>query len=137
MPEKRNPGNKLSYDKSIYSSCRFLQDNRLSAFTKNGLATFQYRKKFDRFFQDIKDFSEIKLSQDMFKINKDVKRKEQEKKEEKKKKKPRKSVGKGIQVKQATKSTRTDVKPTSVKVINAKSGYGKITPSRHVGRKKK
>lgn len=138
MPEKRNPWNKMSYDKSIYSSCRFIQDNRLSVFTKNGLATFRYRKKFDKFFRDIKDFSEIKLSQDMFKINRDIKKKSEEKKQEKKKK-PRKSVGEGVKLTQATRSTRTDQKQSSITIKKAKGGKGKkgkTAPTLHAGRKK-
>jgi hypothetical protein len=69
LPEKANPNMKLSYDKSIYSACRFMQDHKLSAFNKAGF--FARRKKpLDKFFEDIKSFEDVKFDTSIANIGK-------------------------------------------------------------------
>lgn len=88
MPDKANATHKLSYDKSIYSACRFMEDQKISAFSKFGII-LQKKKTEEQFFRDIKDFSEVKFSSSIYetqkKIDKKMKEDSNKKKEEKKK----------------------------------------------------
>lgn len=70
-PDKANPTYKLSYDKSIYSACRFLQDHRVSGFSKAGVMA---KKKYspDAFFASISGFEDIKLDQELAKLDKKI-----------------------------------------------------------------
>jgi hypothetical protein len=105
LPEKVNSDHKLSYDKSIYCACRFLQDTKFDSFNKfiHGIR----KKNPDEFFRNIRDFSDIKMTSDIRSMNKkidtELKKNKQEKKSEKKSP-SKKSVTK-VTPKRATNST--------------------------------
>lgn len=90
LPEKINQSHKMSYDKSIYCAAKFLLDNRMSGMIKTN---YLFRKKNpDKFFQDIKDFENVKLTTELRSLDKKIdkeleanKRKKKEEKQEKKK----------------------------------------------------
>lgn len=71
VPEKANPSMKLSYDKSIYSACRFMQDNPISAFSKAGYLV-RKKKTPEKFFSDIKTFADVKLDNEINQLDKKV-----------------------------------------------------------------
>lgn len=111
LPEKVNQSHKMSYDKSIYCAAKFLLDNRMSGMIKTN---YLFRKKNpDKFFQDIKDFENVKLSAELRsldkKIDKELEVNKKKKKEQKQERKQsRKNGGK-------TRSTTTNPGITQVK----------------------
>lgn len=120
-PTKSNPSMKLSYDKSIYSACRFMLDNRISAFSKAGILV-KKKKTPEKFFSDIKTFADVKLDNEIRQLDKKVdsemEKSNPKKKEEKSILKPRhSSSGK----KKPVRSTLTSPKNSSIKVISKKS----------------
>ena len=64
LPEKANPSLKMSYDKSIYMTCRFMQDHKVSAFSKVGFMA-RRKKNADNFFADIKTFEDVKFTNEL------------------------------------------------------------------------
>ena len=94
LPERTNKNLNMSYDKSIYAALRYMQDHRATALGKNVLSLMK-RKKSEKFFQDIQDFADVKLTQELRnldkKIDKELEQKKKEKKEEKKK--PKRTSG--------------------------------------------
>lgn len=125
VPTKSNPNMKLSYDKSIYSACRFMQDNKISAFSKAGILV-KKKKKPDTFFSDIKTFADVKLDTEIHQLDKKVDNelKKASKKDKETVKKKSRSFGKQT----STRSTLTSKKS---------SGVTKISKSSSVQRKKK
>lgn len=88
-PEKTNPRNKLSYDKSIYAVCRWMQDHKISGFSKVGYMARKKKKKED-FFSDIKTFDDIKFDTKLNKLGTQLEKtaaKETDKEDVKKQKK--------------------------------------------------
>lgn len=71
LPEKANPNLKTSYDKSIYAACRFMQDHKVSAFSKAGFMA-RRKKPADKFFSDVKSFEDVKFTSELNKIAKTV-----------------------------------------------------------------
>ena len=124
-PTKSNPGMKLSYDKSIYSACRFMLDNKISAFSKAGILV-KKKKTPDKFFSDIKTFSDVKLDTEINQLDKKVDKELESasKKDKEDVKKKARSFGK----KKPVLSTLTDPKTSSIK---------KISKSTSINRKKK
>ena len=136
-PSKSNPDMKLSYDKSIYSACRFMQDNKISAFSKVGILV-KKKKKPDKFFADIKTFSDVKLDTEINQLDKKVD-KELEKASKKDKevvKKKSRSFGKQT----ASHSTLTAPKSSATKKISKTASIhqkrkpGKSTATRRQGK---
>ena len=73
LPEKTNPSLKNSYDKSIYSACRFMQDHKVSAFSKAGFMA-RRKKKPEKFFDDIKTFEDVKFANELSTLEKRMER---------------------------------------------------------------
>lgn len=125
-PEKVNSSHKLSYDKSIYSACRFMQDHKVSAFSKAGFFA-KRKKKPEAFFRDIQGFEDIKIEQELRqldkKIDKQLKETDKSKKENPDKRITNKVSGKGKIT--PVKSTLTGVKKTSVHVVPKKKAKKK------------
>lgn len=69
LPEKTNPSLRNSYDKSIYSACRFMQDHKVSAFSKAGYIA-RRKKKPENFFDDIKTFDDVKFTNELHTLEK-------------------------------------------------------------------
>ena len=127
---------KLSYDKSIYSACRFMQDNKISAFSKVGILV-KKKKKPDKFFADIKTFSDVKLDTEINQLDKKVD-KELEKASKKDKEVVKKSRSFGKQT--ASHSTLTAPKSSATKKISKTASIhqkrkpGKSTATRRQGK---
>lgn len=120
-PDKANPSMKLSYDKSIYSACRFMQDNPVSAFSKAGILV-RKKKTPEKFFSDIKTFANVKMDNEINQLDKKVD-KELAKASTKDKENSKKSFGytksRGSGKKTPTRSTLSSPKtPSSVKKIS-------------------
>lgn len=128
-PEKTNPTNKLSYDKSIYAACRWMQDHKVSGFSKVGYMARKKKKKED-FFSDIKTFDDIKFDTQLSKLGTQLEKaaaKETDKEDIKKQKKRPKKTGKTVthaptaRVIRATKSsTSTAVRAKKAKYVKRK-----------------
>lgn len=69
LPEKTNPTLKNSYDKSIYAACRFMQDHKVSAFSKAGFLA-RRKKNPDSFFDDIQTFEDVKFTNELHTLEK-------------------------------------------------------------------
>lgn len=117
-PVKSNPNMKLSYDKSIYSACRFMQDNKISAFSKVGILV-KKKKKPEKFFSDIKTFSDVKLDTEINQLDKKVD-KELEK-ASKKDKEPITKKSKSLGKQAAVRSTLSSTKSSGIKRISGSS----------------
>lgn len=66
LPEKTNKKLEVSYDKSIYFACKFLNEKKFKVLLKFGIP-FGKKLPPDKFFQEIKDFQTIKV--DSFMLN--------------------------------------------------------------------
>lgn len=79
----------LSYDKSIYFACRYLNDDKLTLLNKFGIIT-RHKKNPEKFFRDIKSFSDVKFTNEVKtldkKLDKELKENKKAKKESKKNK---------------------------------------------------
>lgn len=64
LPVKTNSNLELSYDKSIYFACRFLNEKKFKVLNKFG-ASIGKKLQPDRFFKEIKDFQSIKIENDL------------------------------------------------------------------------
>ena len=60
LPVKTNSKLELSYDKSIYFACRFLNEHKLKVLNKVGVSLGK-RMQPDAFFKEIKDFQSVKI----------------------------------------------------------------------------
>jgi hypothetical protein len=121
LPEVTNASHKMSYDKSIYSACRFLIDRRFDAFNKfiQGIM----KKNPDEFFREIRDFQDIKMTSEIRSMDKKINRELEKNKKEKKERKNRKPVSAGSSktpVKKAVKSTFSSGNQTVKAVRTAK-----------------
>lgn len=132
MPEKANSTHKLSYDKSIYCACRFMLDHRVSTFSKISMTVLQKKKTNDAFFRDIKDFAEVKFSNELLGMEKDIDKKLKTHAKEKKEKKQRNrnNFHKHAKI-TATKST-LPVSSRSTKITGSHTitKNAKVTPKR-------
>lgn len=79
-PEKTNAEMKLSYDKSIYCTIRYLYEYRFIVLAKFGMI-LQKRKTPEKFLSEIKNFADVKFLQDFKRIEKTVAKQLKEKKD--------------------------------------------------------
>lgn len=131
LPTKTNGAKKMSYDKSIYSTCRKIQDSALA------LSKMKLRWKFqnpDKFFRGIRDFQDVKVASEIKsldkKINKELDKNKKENQENKKHRKPKKNnaVGTVKKVKTAGSSVKKVKRVKTTKsVVKTK---GKLTTFR-------
>ena len=130
-PEKANPNMKLSYDKSIYSACRYMQDNPVSAFSKAGILV-RKKKTPEKFFSDIKTFANVKLDNEINQLDKKVDRElDKASKEKSKTQSPNKPKGRsGSSKKKPVKNTLTDPKKSSIKVVSKSASIKSKKPKR-------
>ena len=126
LPEKVN---KLSYDKSIYSACRFMEDHKASAYSilVNNLHSLSPEK----FMRGIKDFNDIKSAADLRsidkKINKELEKNKGKKKNERNSRDSRK--------KRSTFQDSNGIKKTTVVRPTSRTS-GTVRPSKVVQKKK-
>lgn len=73
MPDKVNSDYKLSFDKSIYYACRFIQDHELTMLRKNGIVLYP-KVNMSRMLKTIKDFSTVKNDSELYKLEADLKK---------------------------------------------------------------
>lgn len=135
-PEKANPHMKLSYDKSIYSACRFMQDNPVSAFSKAGILV-RKKKTPEKFFSDIKTFADVKLDNEINQLDKKVDReleKASSKEKEDTKKTFRNKVSNKTKKIAPTRSTLSSPKtPSSARIISKSASVkSKKRPKRSI-----
>lgn len=120
-PEKTNKEMKISYDKSIYFACRFLEDKKFRYLDKTGMLL---NKKVSerRFFSNISDFQSIKIDQILIgeekKLSREIKKKNDQERVSR-------SQGK---IKKRTPVTNTfkNEKPSSINIVVKKTPKGKI-----------
>ena len=62
-PEKTNAKMTISFDKSIYFACRYLQDNKFRYLTKTSGMFMLKKKPSATFFKEISDFKSVKFDQ--------------------------------------------------------------------------
>lgn len=111
---------KISYDKSIYAACRYMEDNKLNAYSVFFLT--MKKKSEDKFLRGIKDFDDVKSTQEIKslekKIEKEVKtQKKQPKKGKKTKSNPSHSIKptKRVTAKKSTVSSKSGVRVVKAK----------------------
>ena len=126
-PTKVNISNKLSYDKSIYIACRFLQDHKVSGFSKAGFFA-RRRKKSDAFFRDITGFKDAKFEQEMRQLDKKIDKQLKESPDSKKEKPKKINTHSSGKVRAKT-STIKDVEKRGVKVVS-RTGGGHVKPKK-------
>lgn len=90
----KNP-KEMSYDKSIYCACRYLLDDKFVALNKFGII-LKHKKSNTRFFQDIKTFADVKLTNELNSLDKKIDKELQESKEKKKESKKKRVEGKSL-----------------------------------------
>lgn len=122
-PTKSNPDMKLSYDKSIYATCRYMLDNKISAFSKAGILV-KKKKTPEKFFSDIKTFSDVKMDTEINQLDKKVD-KELENSKKKETKAPTKNSNRSFGKKTSTHTTLTTPKSTGVKKISKSTSIHK------------
>jgi hypothetical protein len=112
LPEQTNQSHKMSYDKSIYSACRFLIDQKINAFSK--FVQGFMKKKPDEFFREIRDFQDIKMTSEIRsmdrKINKELENNKKQRKESRAKGKRVPSKTPATKINTAKRSTVTNSK---------------------------
>lgn len=64
LPTKTNSKLELSYDKSIYFACRFLNEKKFKVLNKVGIL-FGKKLQPDKFFKEIKDFQSVKIENEL------------------------------------------------------------------------
>lgn len=64
LPVMTNSKMELSYDKSIYFACRFLNEKKFKVLNKFGV-TLGKKLTPDKFFKEIKDFQSVKIENDL------------------------------------------------------------------------
>ena len=69
LPIKANKTLELSYDKSIYFTCRFLYDKKFKVLNKFG-ASIGKKLSPDKFFDEIKDFQSIQIENTLLNMEK-------------------------------------------------------------------
>lgn len=69
LPVKTNAKMELSYDKSIYFTCRFLNEKKFKVLNKFGI-TLGKKLPPDKFFKEIKDFQTLKIETELLNIEK-------------------------------------------------------------------
>lgn len=69
LPTKTNSKLELSYDKSIYLACRFLNENTFKVLNKVG-AVFTKKIRPNEFFKEIKDFQTIQIENELLSLEK-------------------------------------------------------------------
>lgn len=70
LPSKTNVTLDLSYDSSIFYACAFLSDNRFSYLQKSSLKGMKKKEPND-FFDDIKNFEDMKFNQEVVALEKE------------------------------------------------------------------
>lgn len=130
LPDKVNKDHKLSYDSSIYSACRYLQ---MHGGYLNKYLNSAPRKREEQFFREIKDFSDVKMINDIRsmdkKINKELAENKKKEKESKRKNRGNKNKTKYTKTIKA-KSTTLSSTINKTKVIRSttNSKVRKIKP---------
>lgn len=125
LPDKVNSDYKMSYDKSIYFACRFLQDNEFTILRKTGISLYP-KANMKKFLRSIRDFETVKADSELYKLEEGLKKETE--KEKKKAKEQRKEFvdkinpfSKGNQTKQKKKKAKLDTlgrnSPKSVHVL--------------------
>jgi hypothetical protein len=123
LPEKANPNLRISYDKSIYGACRYMQDHKLSAFNKAGF--FAKRKKpLDKFFADIKSFEDVKFTTSIANIGKKTEKNAAKSSDEKSPEGKRPQKGKVVT--KAPTVTRINAKHSTVQTATRSKKAGKV-----------
>lgn len=130
-PDVTNSSYKMSYDKSIYSACRFMQDQKLSAFSK-AMMFGKYEKNPDKFFERVHNFQDVKLSNEINQLDKKIdKELEKGSKKDTKKTDTRASTHRTSGKKKAIRSTLSDPKQSPAKRISkSKNVISKSKPKR-------
>ena len=127
VPDKVNKDHKLSYDSSIYCACRYLQ-NHGGYFNKylNGAS----HKRSEQFFREIKDFSDVKMINDIRNMDKKI---DKELAENKKKSKELKRNSRGKT--SSTKYTKT-VKASKSTLSSGNAKTKIVRPSKGIKTRK-
>ena len=127
LPDKVNKDHKLSYDSSIYCACRYLQ-NHGGYFNKylNGAS----HKRSEQFFREIKDFSDVKMINDIRNMDKKI---DKELAENKKKSKELKRNSRGKT--SSTKYTKT-VKASKSTLSSGNAKTKIVRPSKGIKTRK-
>lgn len=74
LPTKSNSSMKMSYDKSLYFACRFIQDNSLAFLNKKTLMRTNQKLEFRRFVDGIGDYSGSKFNREVYDIETDFRK---------------------------------------------------------------
>lgn len=135
MPEKTNPDNELSYDKSIYFACKFISEHKFRILNKHGLIT-QKKVKPDKFFSGITDFQSAKLDRELIK-SEEALHKELEKEKNKKMFAAAKRNNDKHRIAAKRGKLSTAGLPKSVQSVVKKVASGKIKPKKKICGKKK
>lgn len=118
---------KLSYDKSIYAACRYMEDHIANAYSVTYNKLHQLSP--EKFIRGIRDFNDIKMTSELRQIDRKINAELKRNKEEKKKKNTDKSTTRNA----SSKSTGIQ----KSKVITAKSStLSRVTPSKRAQKKR-
>lgn len=85
LPDKVNSDYKLSFDKSIYLACRFLQVNEFTILRKSGIVLYP-KVNMKKFLRSIRDFNTVKNDSELYKLEQSLKKETDKQKEEAKEK---------------------------------------------------
>lgn len=135
MPEKTNPDNEVSYDKSIYFACKFISEHKFRILNKRGLL-LQKKVKPDKFFANISDFRSAKLDRELIKSDEAL-RKELDKKASDKRSHDLRTIADKHRISAKKGKISTSGLSKSVTGIVKKVAKGKIKPKKKIGRKRK
>jgi hypothetical protein len=81
FPDKTNPNYDMTYDKSLYCACRFIQDNKFSYMRKDGLKVFTKKVNVRDFLHSISDYDEIKMNSELANLEKALAKENKDEKE--------------------------------------------------------
>ena len=73
LPDKQNPDYKMTYDKSLYMACRFMQDHKETIMRKTGLI-FYKKVSLTKLLRTIKDFETVKMDSELYSLEKSMKK---------------------------------------------------------------
>lgn len=154
LPDKVNPDYKMSYDKSLFFACRFLQDNNYNILRKTGIRLYK-KVNMMKFLRSIKDYEMVKADSELYSIEQSLK-KETEKEKALAKQKRKEFVDKmnpfsrnasKVPKKKAKYDTVQDGQPHAIhtlkkrkpgrSTVTSTNSEGKLNRSVHVVTKKK
>ena len=81
LPDVSNPKYEMSYDKSVFLACKFIKENEFTIMRKTGLKFFK-KVRFNRFINSIKEFKDVTMDSEIYRMEKSLKKESDKQKEE-------------------------------------------------------